>query len=64
LDIIGETYSIIREVGKELPADPFDYEQTADKAYELVGGGDTFGVFQLGGTAIHVCKKINPKKTV
>lgn len=61
LDIIGETYNLIREVGKELPKEPFDYEIVDDSTYELIGDGDTFGVFQLGSTAVPVCKKVKPR---
>lgn len=61
LDIIGETYKLIKETGKEMPEEPFDYEIMDDKTYNLIGGGDTFGVFQLGSTAVPVCKKVEPK---
>jgi DNA polymerase-3 subunit alpha len=60
LDIIGETYKIIKDTGKEISADPFDYEITDSLSYNLIGDGDTFGVFQLGSTAIPVCKKVRP----
>lgn len=60
LDIIGETYKLINETGKEIPGQ-FDYELSDDKSYELVSSGDTFGVFQLASTAVPVCKKIKPK---
>ena len=61
LDIIGETYKLIQETGKELPTEPFDYEIDDESSYELIGEGDTFGVFQLGSTAVPVCKKVKPK---
>jgi DNA polymerase-3 subunit alpha len=61
LDIIGETYNIIKDTGKEMPADPFDYEIMDSMSYNLIGDGDTFGVFQLGSTAIPVCKKVRPQ---
>ena len=60
LDIIGETYKLIQENGKKLPGQ-FDYEIDDTSSYNLVGEGDTFGVFQLGSTAVHVCKKVKPK---
>ncbi len=60
LDIIGETYNLIKETNKELP-DQFDYETTDDATYSLISNGDTFGVFQLASTAVHVCKKVKPK---
>jgi DNA polymerase III subunit alpha len=61
LDIIGETYKLIKETGKTLPEELFDYEIADVKTYELIGDGDTFGVFQLGSTAVPVCKKVKPK---
>ena len=61
LDIIGETYKLILETGKTLPGEPFDYEVVDDKTYHLIGEGDTFGVFQLGSTAVPVCKKVKPR---
>jgi DNA polymerase-3 subunit alpha len=60
LDIIGNTYKLIKETGKQIP-DKFDYELNDTLSYDLIGEGDTFGVFQLGSTAIHVCKKVKPK---
>jgi DNA polymerase-3 subunit alpha len=60
LDIIGETYHLIQESGKVIPG-LFDYEIDDISAYNLIGTGDTFGVFQLGSTAVHVCKKVKPK---
>jgi DNA polymerase-3 subunit alpha len=60
LDIVGETYRLIRENGKVIE-DDFDYEGYDEKTYNLLGEGDTFGVFQLGATAVHVCKKLKPK---
>ena len=60
LDIIGETYKLIRECGKEDPGQ-FDYEISDDVSYKLISDGDTFGVFQLASTAVPVCKKVKPK---
>ena len=60
LDIIGETYHLIQESGKAIPG-LFDYEVDDTSAYNLIGTGDTFGVFQLGSTAVPVCKKVKPK---
>ena len=60
LDIISDTYKLIKEsTGQTLP--PFDYEIEDKATYDLISEGDTFGVFQLGSTAIHVCKKVQPK---
>jgi len=61
LDIIGETYRLIKENGKVVHEGEFDYELMDEPAYDLVGTGDTFGVFQLGSTAVNVCKKVKPK---
>jgi DNA polymerase III subunit alpha len=58
LDIIGQTYQLIKENNKDLGN--FDYESSNPAAYKLIGEGDTFGVFQLGSTAVHVCKKVKP----
>lgn len=59
LDIIDNTYKLIKESGKELPE--IDVENLDHEAYDLISSGDTFGVFQLGGTAATVCKKIKPE---
>lgn len=63
LDIISEAERLIAEQGKELPykTGHFDYEIADAPAYELVSAADTFGVFQLGSTAVPVCKKVKPK---
>lgn len=63
LDILGEAEKLIVEQGKNLPYEPghFDYEIMDNPSYNLVGEGDTFGVFQLGSTAIPVCKKVKPQ---
>lgn len=63
LDIISDTYRIIKELGKPLPPDPIDYHSYDEKTYDLIGKGDTLCVFQLGesaGTA-DLCKKLQPK---
>lgn len=63
LDIIGETYRIIREQGKEVPCDVLNYEVYDQVAYDLISKGDTFCVFQLGtsGGTIDLCRRIKPK---
>lgn len=61
LDIIDQTYDLINRNGMILSKDIFDYELYDEKAYDLIGRGDTFGVFQLDSTAVHVCKKVKPK---
>lgn len=62
LDIIGETYRIIKERGKEAPPDPLDYDVYDKPAYDLITSGDTFCVFQLGTSAgtIDLCRRIKP----
>ena len=63
LDIISETYNIIKEQKKELPPDNLDYESYDEKTYNLISKGDTFSVFQFGtsGGTVDLCKKIKPK---
>jgi DNA polymerase-3 subunit alpha len=62
LDIIGETYQIIKSRGKELPPDILDYDVYDKQAYDLITNGDTFCVFQLGtsGGTIDLCRRISP----
>lgn len=62
LDIIGETYKIIKERGKEVPPDPLDYDVYDKESYDLITSGDTFCVFQLGTSAgtIDLCRRIKP----
>ncbi len=63
LDLIDQTYSLIEGAGKELPADPPDYDEYDKDSYELISEGDTFCVFQLGTSSgtIDLCKRIKPK---
>jgi DNA polymerase III subunit alpha len=63
LDIISETYKIIKERGKEVPADCLDYDEYDKLAYDVVTSGDTFCVFQFGtsGGTIDLCRRIKPK---
>jgi len=62
LDIISDTYRIIKENGKELPSMPLNYDDQDKAAYELIANGDTFCVFQLGTSAgtIDLCRRIKP----
>jgi DNA polymerase III subunit alpha len=62
LDIIGETYKIIKERGKEVPPDVVDYDAHDKETYDLITSGDTFCVFQLGTSAgtIDLCRRIKP----
>lgn len=61
LDIIADTYDLIRKNGKTPPV--IDYDVYDQKTYDLITKGDTFGVFQFGtsGGTIDLCKKIKPK---
>lgn len=63
LDIIDETHRLIKMKGKELPADPPNFDEYDQKTYDLISRGDTFCVFQLGESAgtVDLCKKIRPK---
>lgn len=63
LDIIKNTYKIIKEVGKTPPPENLDYDANDFKTYELISAGDTFCVFQLGtsGGTIDLCRKVQPK---
>jgi DNA polymerase-3 subunit alpha len=61
LDIISLAREIIKDNGKEPPPIDFDFEQYDEKSYNLISSGDTFGMFQLGGTAVPVCKAVKPK---
>lgn len=62
LDIIGETYKIIKERGKDSPSDILDYDSYDKESYDLITSGDTFCVFQLGTSAgtIDLCRRIKP----
>lgn len=61
LDIIDKTNEIIKSVGKVVPV--INFEEYDEKTYDLIGSGDTYGVFQFGTSAgtIDLCKKIKPK---
>lgn len=63
LDIIEDTFKLIKQNNKQLPPLPWDYDKNDPLTYELIGRGDTFGVFQLGtsGGTIDLCKKMGPK---
>jgi DNA polymerase-3 subunit alpha len=61
LDIIDTIYDLIKKSGKISPKDPIDYEEYDEKTYNLISGGNTFGVFQLASTAVPVCKSLRPK---
>lgn len=63
LDTIDQAIDIIRQSGKEIPADPPDYDVYDQATYDLISAGDTFTVFQLGtsGGTIDLCRRIKPK---
>ena len=62
LDIIGQAMQLIKAAGKTVP-DNVDYDEYDQQAYDIISGGDTFCVFQLGtsGGTIDLCKRIKPK---
>jgi DNA polymerase-3 subunit alpha len=62
LDIIGKCMQLIKEAGKELPADNLNYDHYDKETYDLISEGDTFCVFQLGtsGGTIDLCRRIKP----
>ena len=59
LDIIEQAKRIIKKSGKEELA--FDPEMEDELTYKMISDGDTGFVFQLGNSAVSVCKKIKPK---
>lgn len=63
LDIIGQAMQLIKESGKALPPEPLNYEEYDQVTYDLISGGDTFCVFQLGtsGGTIDLCRRIKPR---
>jgi len=63
LDLIDQTYRLIKEAGKEAPPDPPDYDEYDQTTYDLISKGDTFCVFQLGTSSgtIDLCRRIKPK---
>lgn len=63
LDIIEKTHALIEQAGKKIPDDPPNYDVPDVETYNLLSGGDTFCVFQLGtsGGTIDLCKRVKPK---
>jgi len=63
LDIIVNTFKIIKSRNKETPPLPWDYDLNDEKAYDLIGEGNTYGVFQFGTSAgtMDLCFKMKPK---
>lgn len=62
LDIIGEAIKIIKQQGKEIPVEFFDYDVSDEATYKTICDGNTFGIFQLGtsGGTVDLCKRIKP----
>jgi len=63
LNIIKNTRSIIKSLGKELPPNPPSCDIYYENVYDIITTGNTFGVFQLGasGGTIGLCNMIEPK---
>lgn len=63
LDIIKDTYKLIRSVGKTPPDEDFDYDKYDgdQKTYDMISKGDVQCVFQLTGVAAPVCRMLKPK---
>lgn len=63
LDIIDDTFKLIKERNKTPPSVDWNYDENDVKAYELISKGDTYGIFQFGTSAgtIDLCKRIQPK---
>lgn len=61
LDIIHDTYELIKQSGKKLI--PFDYNGYDKKTYDLISTGDTLCVFQFGTSAgtVDLCKRYVPQ---
>ena len=62
LDIIGQTMQLIKASGKEC-LQHLNYDEYDQATYDIISGGDTFCVFQLGlaGGTIDLCRRIKPK---
>lgn len=62
LDIIGQAMQLIKAAGKPIP-EVIDYDEHDQATYDIISGGDTFCVFQLGtsGGTIDLCRRIKPK---
>lgn len=63
LDIIQNTLNLIKSRNKPLPTLPWNYDENDSKTYDLIGSGDTYGVFQFGTSAgtVELCVEIQPK---
>ncbi len=63
LDIIQNTYNLIKFSGKTVPPMILNYDEYDQPTYDLISRGDTLCVFQLGGSAgtSDLCRKVRPK---
>lgn len=63
LDIIKDTFKLIKKQNKKEPLIPWDYDENDQKTYELITSGNTYGVFQFGtsGGTVDLCKRLKPK---
>lgn len=61
LDVIDDTYKLVKEQGKEPPPEFIDFNKYDEKTYDLISSGNTLGIFQLAGTAVQLCKELQPK---
>lgn len=62
LDIVKETYELIKANNKPTPPEHPDFDEYDQKTYNLISSGDTFCVFQLGTSSgtIDLCKRVKP----
>jgi len=60
LDIITDTYKLIKAVGKDVPPDPPRFDEYDKETYDLISSGDTLCIFQLSGIASTLCQSIKP----
>ena len=62
LNVIADTFSLIKSIGKEIPEAYWDFDSNDRETYELISRGDTLCIFQLGtsGGTIDLCRKIQP----
>lgn len=62
LTVIGDTLQIV-ESGRQIKLDPDHFPLDDEKTYELLGSGETTGVFQLESTGMrHLLKNMKPQR--
>ena len=60
LTVIAETFKLIEEtIGEKLAIEDIELDDTA--VYDMIGRGDTAGVFQLESSLTPLCMKLKPK---